>query len=262
MIAVIIPFYKAKDFILQAVKSCNYFQIVSEVLIIYDGCPHCTFDELVMTIGYLDKVIVYHHEEFKNLGASASRNLGISKATSPYIAFLDADDYFLPNRFDFFIDKVADDSKFDGIYEAAIYEDSDKIYSVKNPSIPPKHLLHYLIRGTYGHFCTNGILVKKPLIEKAGYFDESLDIHQDSEMWLRLAYFGKLIPGSIKDAVAVIRKHEGNRFWKGTSNSSRLKQWQVTWNWAKREPIGLINKILVLRKLIRLQLAILKHNGR
>jgi hypothetical protein len=81
-------------------------------------------------------------------------------------------------------------------------------------------------------------------------------------MWLRLAYFGKLIPGNIKDAVAVIRKHEGNRFWKGTSNSSRLKQWQVTWNWAKREPIGLINKILILRKLIRLQLAILKHNGR
>jgi len=49
----------------------------------------------------------------------------------------------------------------------------------------------------------------------------------------------------------MVRVHAGNRIWKGTSNSLRLKQWLVTWEWVKNEPVGLYNKLLVMRKLLK-----------
>jgi glycosyltransferase involved in cell wall biosynthesis len=42
------------------------------------------------------RVKLYQHPDQQNHGAGASRNLGIEKATGEFIAFLDADDYYLP----------------------------------------------------------------------------------------------------------------------------------------------------------------------
>src|SRR5690606_19392493 len=112
---------------------------------------------------------------------------------------------------------------------------------------------------TFGHFCTNGIIVKKKLCLDTGMFNEDLVLHQDSEVRLRLAYYGDLIAGNISTPVAVIRKHDNNRIWKETTNTYRLKQWKVTWNWAKNKRIGIFNKLLILRKLIKYKLGSIKE---
>ncbi|MDG1277519.1 MAG: glycosyltransferase family A protein [Algoriphagus sp.] len=258
MISVIIPFYKAENFILQSSKSASIQKIVSEVIVVYDGCPNTTFNELKILLYEMDKVFLIHHKGFINQGPGASRNLGILKASNNWIAFLDADDYFLENRFDSFKKAIKNDLVFDGMYEAAIYERSTKLYTVLK-SLSPSKLLHYLIRGTYGHFCTDGIIVKRELCLKAGMFNEELKLHQDSEFWLRLAFYGNLVAGDIKNPVSIIRKHENNRIWKGTSNSSRLKQWKITWRWAWDKPVGIINKLLILRKLFKYKIGSLRE---
>lgn len=250
MISVIIPFFNAKEFILESVASAVNQALVSEVIIIYDGCKNISFNELKILLTKFSKIKLIHHVEFKNKGAGASRNLGVKNSSNAWISFLDADDLFLPNRFDCFEKLLENSFYFDGLYEAAVYEGSGKIYSISKP-INPEKLFHFLIRGTYGHFCTDGIIVKKDLLFKAGLFNENLNLHQDSELWLRLAFYGKLIPGSLEKAVSVIRKHKGNRIWNGTTPESRLKQWYATWKWAKREKIGLINRILIIRKILK-----------
>lgn len=258
MVSVIIPFFNAMSFIRESVRSASKHKIVSEIVVVYDGCSKTSIEDLSIQLDEFCKVKLIQHEGGKNLGAGASRNLGIYRASNSWIAFLDADDYFLDNRFDFFQKASTKNITFDGVYEAAIYERSGKFYNVSK-DINPSDLLHYLIRGTYGHFCTNGIIVKKELCLKAGMFNDGLELHEDSEFWLRLAYFGQLIPGSIHSPVAVIRKHDNNRIWNGTSNSSRLRQWIVTWKWAKIEPIGIVNKLLIIRKLIKYKLGSLNE---
>lgn len=259
MISVIIPFFNAKSFIVEAVNSCIYFKVVTEVLVIYDGCKKCTYKELLQLIGDLPKVKVIFHEDFVNLGSSASRNLGITESLNPYIAFLDADDYFLENRFDSFLNYINNNVFFDGIYEAIQFNNSKNLFTVYNYNIKPKELFYFLIRGSYGHFSTDGIILKKDILFKSGLFNESLDLHQDSELWLRVSYYGHLIPGNLTTPVSIARVHSENRIWRGMTNSSRFKVWAVTWKWGWNKPIGFVNKLLILRKLVKYKLDTLKE---
>jgi len=258
LISVIIPVYQAEKFIEEAVKSCAFFDEVGEVLLIEDGSTDGSLNECQRIVQYIEKVKLFCHKDNENRGPSASRNLGIEKAEFPFIAFLDADDYFLPNRFEsfkLFLDSV----DFDGIYQPVQYfNGSSKIYGIRK-EIPPRKLFYYLIRGTYGHFHTNGLIVKRDLLVKAGLFNETLKLHQDSELWLKLAFYGRLVSGNISLPVSMVRVHEGNRIWKGTSNSSRLNQWKVTWRWAWNKPVGFVNKLLILRKLFKYKKSSLKE---
>lgn len=250
LVSVIIPVYRAVEFVETAVLSAIQFPIVGEVILIEDGSNDGSLEKcLELEINY-KKVILITHEFGKNLGAAASRNKGILKSKLPYIAFLDADDYFLPNRFKEFLFLIDSQVEFDGIYEPIQYfNGSDKIYGISK-RIPPEKLFHFLIRGTYGHMHTNGIIVKKNLLKKSGLFVESLDLHEDSDLWIKLAFYGRLLSNNTKKPVAMVRRHEGNRIWKGTNAASRYNQLKITWAWAKTENIGLINKLLLLKKLI------------
>ncbi|GGZ12779.1 hypothetical protein GCM10007049_00590 [Echinicola pacifica] len=253
LVSVIIPVFNAECFVENAVKSAFNLKSVGEVILVEDGSTDDSFEVCQRLSADYKNVRLLYHANHKNCGAGASRNLGITSSNFPYIAFLDADDQYLPRRFDKLNDLIRDHISFDGIYEAAKYMGSDgKIFSINNDSIPPSKLFHYLLRGTYGHFCTNSITVKKQLLIRAGMFNESLRLHQDSELWLRLAHFGNLIAGNIVEPVALIRRHEGNRVWKGTTIETRITQWKATWDWAKKERVGVLEKMLIIRKLVKL----------
>lgn len=251
MISVVIPVFNSVNFIEQAINSAAPFDIVNEIILVEDGSEDESYTMCEQLVIKYPKVKLFTHEGRKNKGAAASRNLGIRKASNDWIAFLDADDYFLPNRFDSFKKYFNQELKFEGVYEPIQYfNGSNKIYGI-NRKIQPKKLTYYLIRGTYGHFHTNGLIVKKEMLIKAGLFVESLDLHQDSDLWIKLSYYGRLIPGlKFNEPVAKVRRHVGNRIWKGTSNFTRYKQLKVTWEWAKNENIGVLCKIFLFRKLI------------
>lgn len=97
LVSVIIPAYNAGDFIEQAVHSVLKQTMNSvEVIIINDASSDDT-REKALKLCDLDKRIIYYEND-KNLGVSASRNIGIMKARSKYISILDSDDYWKGNR--------------------------------------------------------------------------------------------------------------------------------------------------------------------
>ena len=98
-ISVIIPVYNASGFIKNAVKSAHHFDCVSEIILIEDGSTDSSLEVCEELVYRYDKVSLYSHPNHVNKGAGASRNLGIEKANNKWIAFLDADDIFLENRF-------------------------------------------------------------------------------------------------------------------------------------------------------------------
>ena len=64
------------------------------------------------------KVKLFTHPGNTNKGAGASRNLGIENATMDFIAFLDADDYYLPDRFEAEKEIFLKEPLTDGVYGA------------------------------------------------------------------------------------------------------------------------------------------------
>tara|TARA_B100001057_G_C22809538_1_gene934852 strand:+ start:261 stop:1019 length:759 start_codon:yes stop_codon:yes gene_type:complete len=95
--SIIIPYYKKKTYIKKTINSVlnqTYKRI--EVIIIYDDEDKSDLP-LIKEIKNLDKRIKLIINK-KNLGAGASRNIGISKSTGEYLCFIDADDYWKKNK--------------------------------------------------------------------------------------------------------------------------------------------------------------------
>jgi glycosyltransferase involved in cell wall biosynthesis len=97
-VSVIIPSFNAAGLIVKAVNSAltqDYSNI--EVLVIDDGSTDDTA-RLVKETFADSRVQLLRHPDGKNHGVCASRRLALSVARGDYIAFLDADDYYLPGK--------------------------------------------------------------------------------------------------------------------------------------------------------------------
>src|SRR5689334_20372935 len=98
-VSVVIPVYNAAGFIRTAVESALMQSEVKEVILVEDASPDGSLAECEKLVAEYSLLRLYRHPEGANKGAGASRNLGMEKASHEYISFLDADDYFLPDRF-------------------------------------------------------------------------------------------------------------------------------------------------------------------
>ncbi len=223
-ISVIIPVYNAEPFITEAVHSALGQPEVNEVILVEDGS---TDDSLTVCQGLAladSRVRLFQHPGRRNNGAGASRNLGIEKSSFPYIAFLDADDFYLENRFRQTREIFEQFPSADGVYEAAerIFENEDvkatyfDLYKDRpmvsvNKSVSPSHLFQSLVLGNEGWFHLNGLVIKRKILEKTSTFDIRLRQTQDTDFILRLALYGRLYGGDPKIPVAKIRIHDNNR---------------------------------------------------
>lgn len=256
-VSVIIPVYNAAKFLRQAVESAVHLPEVAEIILIEDRSPDNALEICMELVHKFSKVKMYQHPNNENRGAGASRNLGIEKSISEYVAFLDADDIYLPCRFVQALELLESDSSIDGVYDVVgvIRGDSTtpfKIYGVKK-ALSNDKLFYYLLRGKYGHFHTNGITIRKKILHKTGLFNVSLRLHQDSDLWLRLAFHGKIIAGELQTPVAFVRIHGNNRIT-SANNASKVKYWMQVDDYFRDKRVGLINRILIKRKLIKLRL--------
>ncbi len=223
--SVVIPIYNAEKFLEFAVESAVHLEEVGEIILVEDGSPDNALSLCRKLVNKFSKVRLFQHVNGENKGASESRNLGVSMARYEFIAFLDADDYYLPHRFK--IDRILfKDQHVDGVYNSVINvnlsDPNIKVLKSVSKKIAPAKLFHYLLRGTYGHFHTNGITLRRDLLSKVGGFDLTLKLHQDTELWLRCAYYGYLVAGDIQDPTAIVVTHGENRIF-GRSKNSRLK---------------------------------------
>ena len=192
---------------------------VVEILIVDDGS---TDNSLQICTGLAEKekrIRILQHPDKKNHGRSATRNLGVKKAKGTYIAFLDADDYYLPGRFENDVALLSEENT-DGVYNAvsAHYYDTYRGEKQKwldlttvSGKISPEDLFEEMSPiGEKGWFHANGLTVKKKVFQTAGYFDEQLKVAEDTLLWSKMALTCRLKPGIIDKAVAMRGVHDTN----------------------------------------------------
>ncbi|WP_223608946.1 glycosyltransferase family 2 protein [Chryseobacterium sp. OSA05B] len=254
-VSVIIPVYNAEKFVSHAVESALQFDEVAEVILIEDQSPDNALQVCQQLAEKYERVKLYQHPDKGNHGASSSRNLGIGKATGDFIAFLDADDYYLPNRFDA-EKKLFKNPEVEGVYGAlGVHYYSEKareqyyrIFRDRLTTVYKKHhprdlffgQIHML--GTFGLFSIDTLTLRRePLMKKMDVlFKGHLRLHEDTEFLFRLSYYLDLYPGSIDKAVAIRGVHEHNRITKVDTRVidpaiSRALLWNEIYQWAQTE---------------------------
>lgn len=246
-ISVIIPVYNAAQFLRKSVDSALQFDEVKEILLVED----CSSDHSLEICRDLasgnPRIKLFRHPDKGNHGAGATRNLGIKEATQDFITFLDADDYYLPNRFEA-EKKLFNDPEVDGVFGAIgveyITEKGRQEYQVKFKNSPLttvsyaaegeevfKGLMGLTVQtfGTFFHL--NALTVRKSALEKTGLvFNVGLRVHQDSDFNLKLAYHCHLKSGIIDKAVAMRGIHDDNRITKIKPYSARFYQNSLLYN--------------------------------
>jgi glycosyltransferase involved in cell wall biosynthesis len=222
-VSVIIPVYNAESFVETAVRSALEQPETIEVKLIEDGSDDASLAICERLAEADDRVHLLHHPGNENRGPAASRNLGIMHAEGDIVAFLDADDFFLPGRFERALEILAADEGIDGVYEAVgtRFESTEMRrwwtqrrgteLTTMLVSVPPARLLQDLISYEYGFFCTDGIVVRRSLFDRTGLFDVHLRMCQDTAMWQKMAAVGRLVGGRLDRPVAVRRMHGDNR---------------------------------------------------
>ena len=99
-VSVIIPVYNAAKYLAQAVESALQQPEVGEVVLVDDGSTDDSFTHAqTLCDAHPERVRLYTHEGRVNCGPGKTRNLGLTKALCDFVAFLDADDWYLPGYF-------------------------------------------------------------------------------------------------------------------------------------------------------------------
>ncbi len=219
-VSVILPVYNNELYIEKAVRSAAIQKEVQEVIIVDDGSSDRTPEIIRFLQKEISKVKLYSHPKRQNLGRSASRNLGIKKASCDFIAFLDADDFYLENRFKLDSQIFGQNPEIDGVYNAIgaefyrpYSEEEEKRYNLTGlrKKVSPNDLFYEMWpKGSAGYFHCDGLTVRKGIFEKTGFFNENLEVAEDTELWVRMALKSNLVPGSIRVPVGKRGIHEDN----------------------------------------------------
>lgn len=219
-VSVIIPVYNAEQFITKAITTVLMSTEVQEVIVVNDGSTDGSLKKIEKLQETDNRIFIYHHPQKNNKGRSASRNLGIMKATSNYIAFLDADDFYTDNRFE--KDKeVLQDHQVDGCYNAVGFlfyretEESEQRHfkiATLAKEVPPKDLFKNIVTSKLGYLHLNGLTVKRTVFDKTGLFNEKLVVAEDSDLIFKIALKCTLVAGEISSVVAKRGVHDTNIF--------------------------------------------------
>jgi glycosyltransferase involved in cell wall biosynthesis len=184
-ITVIIPAYNCEQYIAQALDSVlGQTYPAHEIIVVDDGST----DGTRRALDAYGSQIIYIYQQ--NSGAAAARNTGIRRATGEFIAFLDADDLWLPQILELQIDYFAKHPSCGLVYtDMTVFDSSGIIHeSVREwlgMNMPTGYVFPQLFWETL--FCPSSVLCRRECFDAVGLFDSTLRHGDDYQMWLRVA---------------------------------------------------------------------------
>ncbi len=183
-VSVVVPTYNSADRVTDAIKSVlaqTYTDF--EIVVIDDGSTDQT-EEALRQFG--DRI---HYFKQENHGVSAARNAGIRKSRGEYIAFLDSDDFWLPEKLAEQVPVLDADREVGLVYsDWTVMSGETVLQSSYHKNLTPAsgYVFDQLIQR--GFVLTSGVVVRRRCLDDVGDFDKSLAIAQDYDLWLRISY--------------------------------------------------------------------------
>ena len=179
-VSVIIPTYNRKHTLKRAIKSV-YMQSLPpfELIVVDDGSNDGTKEWVRQK--YPNVKYIYQ----ENRGVSSARNKGIKIARGDWIALLDSDDEWLPNKLSEQINKIKSNLDVKILHSNEIW--------IRNGVRVNQMKKHKKFGGYIFEKCLDicrispsSVLLKKEILNDIGTFDESLKVCEDYDLWLRI----------------------------------------------------------------------------
>lgn len=202
-VSAIIPAYNNAAYVADAVKSVlAQTYPPSEVIVVDDGST----DGTRLVLEPFRDLIRYIYQE--NRGEPAARNTGMRHASFDYIAFLDADDLWMPRKLELQKKYLEEHPNVPFIYtDASTFDENGVIdASIKvryNLELPEGNIFRALFDETL--FGSGSVVFHKRCVDKVGCFDEDFRIGSDYEMWLRIARHFEV--GCVDEPLMMYRQH-------------------------------------------------------
>lgn len=184
MISVVIPMYNSKNTIIDAVDAVlnqTRIDVIDEIIIVNDGSTdNC---ETIVREKYINHPLI-HVIDKENGGVSSARNLGIKHSQGDWIALLDSDDVWKPDKIEKQIHVIDQHPEIQ--FLGANRNDEMLTWGKRiDDGLYYLDLKHILIKN-WPH--TSTALIKKSVLDDVGLFNEHQKYAEDGELWNRIAY--------------------------------------------------------------------------
>jgi glycosyltransferase involved in cell wall biosynthesis len=215
-VSIIIPTYNRADLLPRAIDSvlCQSYQDI-EIIVVDDASSDSTCNVIQK---YIDKKLIYIRRSVKG-GGGVSRNTGIQRAKGNYIAFLDDDDEWMPDKLLEQIQHLKGNPRCGMVYTGYFIVDS------RTSSMAPNKKYEYVsYEALLKENCvgpTSTYLIRKSCFDNVGLFDESLPSCQDWDLLIRLA---KRYPISVIDKPLVKYYTHNDRITTNYANTAMGKE--------------------------------------
>ena len=186
-VTVVIPTYNRSHLLKAAILSVlNQTYQDFEIIVVDDAS---TDDTSEVVAGLDEQRIKYTHHEV-NQGEAGTRNSGILSARSKYIAFLDDDDEWLPQKLEMQVEKTVTSTKRTGlIYTGLIicrYVENKLIKEFQNIPVHKGNIYH-LLKNRNFIVTPSSVFIKTECVEKVGLFDTEIAYGLVYDYWIRIS---------------------------------------------------------------------------
>lgn len=187
-VAVVIPAYNASPFLENAIASVRGQTLAPERLevVVVDDVSTDGTPELVEGLG------IRCIRQPQNGGPASARNRGVKETTAPWIAFLDADDAFLPDKLERQLALLSRGDVVGCCSNAWVIRDGRREHPKNTADVPATLTFRTLLQ--QNPIICSTVTVRRDAFDAAGGFDEdrTLIATEDYDLWLRLARIGRL----------------------------------------------------------------------
>ncbi len=213
-VSVIIPVYNGGKYISHAIESVlaqTYKEM--EIIVADDGSADRTAEivkSYQQTHGLIDKRknLIYIYQ--KNQGTAAARNKGIVNSTGEYIALLDHDDIWEPEKIELQVKYMIEHQEVGMVHSDAgfIDKDGNLIDDMKRPKGFTVYGRCFKELFVQNKIRASTAFIRRSCLDKVGLFDEAIKYVEDWDLWLRIAREFRV--GYIDRILAFYRLHDAN----------------------------------------------------
>jgi len=199
-VSVIVPAYNAANFICETVDSAlvQTHQDL-EVIVVNDGSTDSTLERL-RPYGNRIKVL-----ELVNGGVARARNAGVNAATGSWIAFLDADDFWTPDKIERQLAHSDAPLRYTDRLNIGARGDLPELQSLVTPMFEGDLFETLMIEGNF--ITTSSVLLRRDLFEQMNGYFTGLNGTEDWDLWLRIAERHRI--GLLAEPLISYRFHPG-----------------------------------------------------
>ena len=179
-VSVIIPTYNRKHTLKRAIQSVYMQSLLPyEVIVVDDGSNDGTKEWVKQK--YPNVKYIYQ----KNSGVSSARNKGIKIARGDWIALLDSDDEWLPNKLIEQTNKIKSNLDVKILHSNEIWiRNGVRVNQMKKHKKSGGYIFEKCL--DICRISPSSVMLKKEIFDYIGTFDESLKVCEDYDLWLRI----------------------------------------------------------------------------